>query len=101
MSQAIGAQGIDLNQPAPFMGYDESILSREGLMQEPVAGGEINYPWLIAISSAMGNAMTKAIGMNTQVNFEPEWGFDCVGVGAGRYTGSGGRQSIGGATIYW
>jgi len=100
MSSAL-AQGIDLAQPGPFQGWDESILEHEGLINEITAGGELNFPAIIALSAMMGNAATAALFRNSQVNCEPEFGYDTSGGGGGRYTGSAGRGAIGGATIWW
>lgn len=98
MSTAVGAQGVELLNSMMFMGHDPSILDREGLMQEPVAGGEINYPWLIAISSQMGNAYTAGLSKTANVFCEPEYGFEAVG-GNQNWQGAGSRP--GGISISW
>ena len=96
------AQAIDLAQPGPFQGWDESILEHEGLINEITDGGELNFPAIIALSAMMGNAATAALWRNSQVNCEPEYGWDVTGGGFGRnYTGAGGRGAIGGANIWW
>ena len=102
MSVAYAAQSVDLAQPPPFLGFDESLLEHEGLICEITAGGEFNFPAIIALSAMMGNAATVALAHNAQVFCEPEWGYDISGGGFGRnYTGAGGRGAIGGATIWW
>lgn len=99
MAVAVGAQGIDLSQPAIFCGYDESFLEKAGMLTEVTAGGDINYPWLIAISSTMGNMLTNAMFWNPSY-YDPEIGYDAVGVNQ-NWQGAGGREAVGGSTIWW
>jgi len=101
MSVAVGAQSIDLSQSMIFMGHDPSILEREGLMQEPVAGGELNYPWLIALSSQMGNAYTTGLSRTANVFCEIESWEGMGGGGNQNWVGAGGHGAIGGISIWW
>lgn len=101
MSVAIGAQGVDLSQSMLFMGHDPSILDREGLMQEVVAGGELNYPWLISLSSQMGNAYTTALANTAHVFCEIESWEGMGGGGNQNWQGAGGHASIGAISIGW
>jgi hypothetical protein len=94
-------EGAFAGSTSLFLGYEPAVYEREGLGNEPVAGGEINYPWLIAMSAMMGNAGTLALWRNSQVFCEPEWGFDISGVGPGNYSGKGGNAAVGGMTIWW
>jgi hypothetical protein len=101
VSNAVGAQAIDLAQAPPFQGWDESVLEKEGLLNDLVAGGELNFPYLIAMSAMIGNANTLALAHNAVVDCEPEWGFDISGVGPGNYSGRGGNAAVGGLNIWW
>lgn len=97
---AIGAQGVELLNSMIFMGFDPSLLDREGLMQEITAGGEINYPWLISLSAQMGNAYTAGLARTANIFTEPEWGWDTSG-GNQNWQGAGGHGAVGGTTIWW
>lgn len=97
---AIGAQGVELLNSMLFLGHDPSLLDREGLMQEITAGGEINYPWLIALSSQMGNAYTAGLATTCNVFSEPEWGWDATGIGP-NWQGAGRQSSVGAISIGW
>lgn len=90
-----GAQGVDLIQSMPFYGYDELLLIDAGLIAE---GGSINYPWLIGLTSQMGNALTTALSRTANVFCEPEWGFECAGPNQ-NWQGAGSRP--GGISISW
>lgn len=79
-----------------FQGYDPSILEREGYISEP----SLNIPWLIAISSQMGNAYTTALSRTANVFSEPEWGFEAVGFNQ-NWQGAGGHGAVGGISIWW
>jgi hypothetical protein len=101
MAVAVGAQAVDLHIPGIFEGYDESILEREGLLNEATAGGELNMPWLIAMSTMIGNAATVGMFFNPHY-YDSEVGMDATGVGVGKnYTGAGGREAVGGSVIWW
>ena len=82
------------------MGYESEWAARENLTQEPVAGGEINYPALIAVSAQMGNAYTTGLARTANVFCEPEWGWDTSG-GNQNWQGAAGHSAIGGTTIWW
>ena len=98
MSNAVGAQAIDLSQPSPFLGYEESILEQEGYIAE---GGSLNFPYLIAQSEMIGNAATVGQFFNPQNYDSGEVGPDSMGFGSGNYTGKGGQGAVGGTTIWW
>jgi hypothetical protein len=98
VSSAYGAQSVDLAQPSLFEGYDESIMAAEGFINDC---GSINFPWIIAMTAMIGNAATVGMFHNPHY-YDSEVGMDATGVGGGRnYTGAGGRQQIGGSTIWW
>ena len=101
MSVAVGAQAIDLHIPGIFQGYDEGILEREGLLGESVAGGDLNFPWLINLSATIGNAATSGMFHNPHY-YDSEVGMDATGIGVGKnYTGAGGKAAVGGIGIWW
>lgn len=96
MANAVGAQGVDLSQSMLFQGYDPSILEREGYIFE----ASLNYPWLIAMSSQMGNAYTTGLAYTANAWVEPEWGWPGGG-GNQNWQGAGGHGAIGGSIIAW
>lgn len=79
-----------------FMGYDPSILEREGYIAE----SSLNYPWLIQVSTRMGNAYTAGLAVTSNVFSEPEWGWEGGG-GNQNWQGAGGHGAIGGSIISW
>ncbi|GAC1687200.1 MAG: hypothetical protein PVS2B2_26080 [Candidatus Acidiferrum sp.] len=81
MSATDSGAVVDSNSSVLFMGYDPSMLDREGLMNEVSPGGDINFPWLIAVCTQMGNAYTTGLATTANVFCEPEWGFESAGVG--------------------
>ena len=99
MSQAVGAQAVDLINSMPFYGYDTSIIERENLGLGD-GYGQLNIPWYIGLSAMMGNAGTTALSRNAVVFCEPEWGYECVGMGSSYPGGVIGGPS-GGLTVAW
>lgn len=95
-----GAQATDLAQAGkhPLDGFyhDVENLSFEG------SANNLNIPWLLGISVSRGNAATKAIAQGCVVFCEPEWGYECTGMGGGGYRGGGpmGGPS-GGLSVSW
>jgi len=55
--------------PMVYQGMDELLLIDAGLIFD---GGSLNIPWLVEISSALGNAYTEAISRNAVVLCEIE-----------------------------
>jgi hypothetical protein len=96
VSSAVGAQGIDLSQPPPFHGYDESIIEAEGLINDC---GSINFPWMIQLSTTIGNAATVGQFFNPHW-YDSEVGMDATGVNQ-NWSGAAGRAAIGGSNIWW
>jgi hypothetical protein len=97
MAVAVGAQGIDLGQPAIFCGHDADLLELEGLVAS--GSGDINFPWLIQLSSTMGNMLTNAMFWNPAY-YDPEIGYDATGINQ-NWQGAGGREAVGGSSIWW
>lgn len=79
-----------------FQGYEPSIIEREGYISEP----SLNIPWLVAISSQMGNAYTAALSRTANVFSEPEYGWESVGFNQ-NWQGAAGRAAVGGISIWW
>lgn len=100
MSVAVGAQTVDLYQSMLFIGHDPSLLDREGLMQEVVAGGELNFPWLIQVSSQLGNAYTEGLSKTANVLCEIE-AWEGMGGGGNQNWQGAGSRAVGGLTIWW
>lgn len=100
MSVAVGAQGVSLEHSMIFMGYETNFLENENLSGDITSGGELNFPWLIAISSAMGNAYTQGLSTTANVFSEPEWGFDCTGMNQ-NWQGAGSQSVVGAISIGW
>ena len=97
MSNAVGAQAIDLAQPSPFEGWQESILEAEGYITD---GGSINFPYLISMMAMTGNAATVGMFFNPHY-YDSEVGMDATGFGSGNYSGKGGNSAVGGTVIWW
>lgn len=97
MSVAIGAQSVDLSQSFLFQGYEPSILEREGY----IADSSLNYPWLIQLSTQMGNAYTEGLARTANVLCEIESWEGMGGGGNQNWQGAGGHGAIGGISIWW
>ena len=98
-----GSQGVDLNNPPPFEGEWELRLEDSGAYTD--ACDQRNWPALLALAVAQGNAATAALAENAVVFCEPEWGFDITGFGNGNYYGAmayGAPANVsGGLTVAW
>lgn len=81
-----------------FSGMDELLLLDAGLINE---GGSINYPWLVAISSQMGNAYTNGLAHTANVFCEIESWEGQGGGGNQNWQGAGGHAAAGGISISW
>lgn len=96
-------QGVDLNQPGPFLGEWELRLEDAGILTDNCDSR--NWAYLSGICIAEGNAYTSALALNAVVFCEPEWGFDIVGVGKSGYYGQtayGAPANVaGGLTVAW
>lgn len=97
MAVAIGAQSVDLSQSFLFQGYSPEILEREGF----IADSSLNYPWLIEVSTRMGNAYTEGLARNSNVLCEIESWEGQGGGGNQNWQGAGGHASIGALSIGW
>jgi hypothetical protein len=98
MSVAIGAQGVDLSQSMLFMGFEPLLLDDAGRINE---GGSLNYPWLIQLSTRMGNAYTEGLARTANVLCEIESWEGQGGGGNQNWQGAGGHGAIGGISIWW
>ncbi len=84
--------------PMTFQGMDELLLLDAGMINE---GGSINIPWLVAMSSQMGNAYTEGLARTANVFCENEAWEGMGGGGNQNWQGSGGHAAIGGNRITW
>jgi hypothetical protein len=79
------------------MGYDPSLLEREGY----IADSSINYPWLIELSTRMGNAYTQGLARMANVFSDTEAWEGMGGGGNQNWQGAAGHGAIGGNIISW
>lgn len=93
-----GGQGADLMQVA-LAGSYEWYLEREGVWLGDSSEGSINIPWLLALAVSLGNATTVALGSNVIREFEPEWGWEALGVGKDIRPGE--QMFVGGGVGGW
>jgi hypothetical protein len=77
---------------------DEWFAAMENLTAVGDAGS-INIPWLLGISTSVGNATTAAIGRNAVVFSEVEWG-EATGLGKAGMSGGGSGEG-GGLYVGW
>ena len=98
MSTAVGAQGIDLIQSMVFQGMDELLLVDAGMINE---GGSINIPWLVELSTTLGNAYTTGLARTANVLCEIESWEGMGGGGNQNWQGAGGHGAVGGNIITW
>jgi hypothetical protein len=86
--------------PMTFMGMDPLLLDDAGMINE---GGSLNIPWLVQLSSRMGNACTSALAMNSNVLCEIE-AWEGMGGGGNQPNWNGPwahAQFSGGISIWW
>ena len=82
-----------------FMGYDELLLIDSGLLND--ANYSINIPWLVQVSSQMGNAYTEGLARTANVLCEIESWEGQGGGGNQNWQGAAGHAAVGGISISW